>query len=154
MLTRNPARLLAGAIAALLLTSCGGSRNTPEEEIRAWVDRGAAAARDKDRRELVSMVSPSYTDDRGNDRKDLGNLLRLYFLRQDNVAFITRIENLAVHGDSAADLDLLVGMAGTNDTSALGFSADGVRFDMELVNDGDEWLLLSARWGRLGGDLY
>lgn len=152
--TREPSRLIAGIIAAILLVSCGGSEESPEEAVRAWVDRGVEAARNKDRRALVDMVSPSYTDGRGQDREDLGNLLRFYFLRQEKVAFVSRIENLAVHGDSAADLVVLVGMAGTNDTSALGFSADGMRFEMELVRDGDDWLLLSARWGRPGSEVY
>jgi hypothetical protein len=45
-----------------------------------------------------------------------------------------------------------VGMAGTND-GVLGFSADAYRFEMQLEKEDDDWLLMSARWGEIGGEL-
>lgn len=152
-LTRNRERTMTGILLATLLVSCGGPEMSPEEAVRAWVRQGVAAAEQKDRGALVDMVSESYLDARGQNRTDLGNLLRVYFLRQEKVAFITRIDELDVHGDSAADLVLQVGMAGTND-NVLGFSADAVRIEMELERDGDDWFLIAARWGGLGEDVY
>ena len=152
-LTRNRERTLTGILFALLLTGCGGPESSPEEAVRSWVAQGIEAAEEKNRGVLVDMVSKSYADTRGNSRTDLDNLLRFYFLRQEKVAFITRIDELNLHGDSAADLVLQVGMAGTND-NVLGFSADAVRIEMELERDGDDWLLISARWGGLGEDVY
>lgn len=152
-LTRHRERTLTGILLALLLVGCGGPESSPEESVRAWVKQGAEAAERKDRGALVDMVSDSYVDARGNERNDLDNLLRFYFLRQEKVAFITRIDDLKVHDGSAADLVLQVGMAGTND-NAVGFSADAVRIEMELARDGDDWLLISARWGGLGEDVY
>ena len=98
------------------------------------------------------MISPNYTDGRGNSRDDIEDRFRIYFLRQNKVALVTRIEELNVYADSAAELVLSVGMAGTND-GVLGFSADAYRFEMEFELEDDEWLLTSARWGELGGDL-
>lgn len=152
-LTRHRERTLTGILLALLLVGCGGPESSPEESVRAWVKQGTEAAERKDRGALVDMVSDSYVDARGNERNDLDNLLRFYFLRQEKVAFITRIDDLKVHDGSAADLVLQVGMAGTND-NAVGFSADAVRIEMELARDGDDWLLISARWGGLGEDVY
>ena len=43
-------------------------------------------------------------------------------------------------------------MAGTNE-GTFRFSADAYKFEMEFEQDGGEWLLTSARWGELGGDL-
>ena len=54
--------------------------------------------------------------------------------------------------DSAAELVLVVAMAGTND-GVFGFSADAYRFEMELEFNGDEWLLIAARWGEMGRDV-
>ncbi|MDH3613533.1 MAG: hypothetical protein OES10_09650 [Gammaproteobacteria bacterium] len=99
------------------------------------------------------MISPTYTDARGNSRDDIENMFRFYFLRQDKVALLTRIEELQIYGDSAAMLVLAVGMAGTSDT-VLGFSADAYRFEMEFERGDEEWLLTSARWGELGEDLH
>ena len=54
---------------------------------------------------------------------------------------------------TAAELDLTVGMAGTSD-GVLGFSADAYNFEMELVREDDEWILISARWGEVGGEIH
>ena len=140
-------------LACTLLSACGGPPEGPEAAIRAWVRQGHEAAEAKDRRALVDLISPAYTDARGNSRDDIENMFRLFFLRQQKVALISRIEELQVYGDTAALLVLSVGMAGTND-NVLGFSADAYRFEMEFELQNDEWLLTSARWGEFGGDLH
>ena len=135
-----------------LLVACGGPSGTPEEAVRAWVADGEVAAESKDRRGLVDMISENYADARGNERQDIGNLMRFYFLRQENVAILTKVDNVTMHGDTAADVSLTVGLAGMND-SLLGLSADAFRFELELEYDGDDWLLIGARWGELGKEL-
>ena len=137
----------------LLLAACGGPETAPEEELRAWVAEGIEAAGNKERRRLVGMISSAYTDARGNERSDIENLLRAYFLRQHKIALLSNIEEITVYDDTAAEIVLTVGMAGTND-GVLGFSADAYRFAMELEKKAGEWLLISARWGELGDELH
>ena len=139
-------------VVVLTLTACGGPSSAPEEQLRAWVAAGADAAQDKNRRELVSMISESYADARGNERGDIENLLRVYFLRQHKIALLTSIEQITVYADTAAKVEMTVGMAGTND-SVMGLSADAYRFELELEKDADEWQLTSARWGELGEEM-
>jgi len=150
----RPLRCLGIAAAALcLLAACGGSADTgPEAQLRAWVEAGVAAAEARERRELLSMISPAYTDARGNDRDAIGDMLRIYFLRQNNIKLLTSIEEIRVFADTAAELTMTVGMAGTND-GTFGFSADAYRFAFELEHGDDEWQLISARWGELGEEL-
>jgi len=147
------ARFLISAFLCACLPACSGPAEGPDEAIRSWVRQGQELAEAKDRRGLVDMISPNYTDARGNSRDDIENMFRIYFLRQNKVALITRIEELNTFADSAAELVLTVGMAGTND-GTFGFSADAFRFEMEFELDDDEWLLTSARWGELGDDLH
>jgi len=148
----NPTRLLISGLICAWLTACGGPAEGPEQALRSWVSQGQELAETKDRRALVNMISPKYTDSRGNGRDDIDKLFRMYFLRQHKVALITRIEELNVYDESAAQLVLAVGMAGTNE-GTFRFSADAYRFEMEFELDRDEWLLTSARWGKLRGDL-
>ena len=145
-------RLLLALLACCTLAACGGERSTPEEEVRAWVWQGHELAESKDRRALVDMIAPTYADARGNSRDDIENMFRAVFLRQKKVALITRIDAVQVHADTAAEVTLDVGMAGTDD-NVLGFSADAYQFEMELEKDGDDWLLISARWGQVGREL-
>lgn len=145
--------VIAGALTLLALGGCGGPSSPPEEELRAWVASGIEAAQSKERRALVSMVSAAYADARGNERDDIDNLLRVYFLRQNNIRLLPSIEEISVYDDTAANIRMTVAMAGTND-GVLGFSADAYRFSLELVKDGGEWQLISARWGELGEELH
>ena len=146
-------RTVIAGLTGVLLCACGGAVQGPEEALRSWVSQGEQFVAAKDRRGLVDMISPAYTDARGNSRDDIENMFRFYFLRQQSVALITRFEELNIYDDSAAELVLAVGMAGTNDGTS-GFSADAYRFEMEFERDDDEWLLTSARWGEFGGDLH
>lgn len=133
------------------IAGCGPATE-PEESLRQWVRQGHEAAETKDRKTLVRMISPAYRDARGNSRDDIENLFRLYFLRAQKVALITKIDRLEVTGDSAGELGLSVGMAGTHD-GTLGLSADLYRFEMELERKGRDWQLISARWGAVGDKL-
>ncbi len=102
---------------------------------------------------MLDLISPAYVDGRGWDRDDVGDMLRVYFLRQDNIELLTSIEEIRLFGDSAAEIDMTVGMAGSND-GVFGFSADAYNFQLELQRDGDEWLLIASRRGELGEELH
>ncbi len=149
----RPTRTLCTlTVAAMALGACGGPASEPEEELRAWVADGMEAARNKERRELVGMISSSYADARGNERGDIENLLRVYFLRMSNIKLLSTIEEITVYDDTAAEITITIGMAGTHD-GVMGFSADAYRFELELEKDSDEWQLIAARWGELGDEL-
>ncbi len=147
-------RILIFSLICAFLAGCGGGPEAgPEEALRAWVDAAEAAAEDKDRRGLLTMISENYADSRGNDHEQIGGMIRFYFLRQKSVTFITSIHDIVVMGDTAAQVSLTVGMAGT-DASALGVRADAYNFELELENTGDEWMLIGARWGEIGREMH
>jgi hypothetical protein len=149
--------MIQSSLICALLAACGGGsdagpESNPEDELRDWVDTAEARAEDKDRGALLSMISDAYVDGRGNDREKIGNLLRVYFLRQQDVAILTSIDDISLMGNTAAQVNVTVGMAGTN-ASALGVQAHAYNFEFELEKPDEEWLLIGARWGRVGGDL-
>jgi hypothetical protein len=146
-------RYLTLSLTILLLSACGGEdASDPEAELRAWVARGETATEEKDRGDLLDLISEGYADSRGNDRDGLGDILRVYFFRQDSIALLTSIDDITFYDDTAAQVLLTVGMAGTN-SGALGFRADAYQFELELQKPEDEWTLIGARWGELGGEL-
>lgn len=148
---RVATRLAAMAI-VVVSTGCGGSASDPEAELRAWVDDAEEAAETKDRRALLDKIAPNYADGRGNDRDEIGNMFRFYMLRQQSIALLTKIDDIELLDDTAADMSLTVGMAGTG-AGSFGLNADAYHFDLELEKDGDEWLLIGARWGEVGGEV-
>lgn len=143
-------RLLMIFMASVLLQGCGGPGDSPEDEVRRWLADAQAAVEAEDRGALMNMLADNYADARGNDRAAIDQTLRFWFLRQDSIVLISNIEDIRISGDTAAHVALTAGMAGASD-AAFGFSADAYRFELELENDGDEWLLVAARWGELGG---
>ena len=97
--TEKRAAVLALTLLTLVLGACGGEEEGPEAALRAWVAEGQQAAENKDRGALMDMVADEYADSRGNNRDDIENLLRFYFLRQQKVALLTRIDELTVIGE-------------------------------------------------------
>ena len=144
---------LIGTCLVLLAACGGGPEGSPEDAIRAWVARGEQAAEEKDRGELLDMISEDYADGRGNTRDEIGDLLRIYFFRQHTIALLTSIDDIVMSGDTAAIVNVTVGMAGTNG-GALGLSADAYNFEFELQKDDEDWLLIGARWGNLREELH
>jgi hypothetical protein len=146
-------RLTLGCV-FLLLAACGspGDQDNPEEQLRAWVARGEVAAEEKDRSELLDMISVDYADSRGNTHESIGNILRGFFFRQNSIALLTSVDDIQMMGDTAAVVAVTVGMAGTRN-SGIGLNADAYSFEFELEKRSDEWLLIGARWGELGGEL-
>ena len=142
-------RPLLTALLAMGLASCGSPTGSPEQQLRAWIDRGHEAAEQKDRDALMQMVSPSYSDARGNSRADIENLFRYYFLRAKKVGLLISIDDIEVFEDTAAQVSLTVAMGATTD-STLGFNADAYAFELELEKAGNEWLLVSGRWNDVG----
>jgi len=148
-------RYLMLSLMILLVSACGGGNGSdydPEAELRDWLTRGELAAEEQDRGDLLELVAESYADSRGNDRDSLGNILRAYFFRQESIALLTTIDEITFYDETAALVSVTVGMAGTN-SGALGFRADAYRFELELQKPDDEWMLIGARWGELGGTL-
>jgi hypothetical protein len=135
-----------------MLSACGGPATGPEGEIQSWLDRGIAATEAKDRDTLLDMISPAYADARGYNRARIGTMLSGYFLRMNSIELLPTVNEITIIGDSAAEVLLTVGMAGTKD-SLIGFSADAYRFSLELEKSAGDWALISARWGQLGEEL-
>lgn len=148
LLSRIASRSVPGAV-ALVLAGCGAGPGGAEAELRAWIDEVHAAAEAKDRGAILDRISPAYADARGNSRDDISNLLRLYFLRANRVEFVPAIDSIDVMAETAADVVLTVGMAGT-DHGRFALRADAYRFELELESVDGEWQLLAARWAELG----
>ncbi len=150
MIFRSVAALVMAA--TLVLVACSGPASPPEQALQRWVAAAETAAQDKDRAALMAMISAAYADARGNGRADIERILRWWFLRQKNIALLVNIDDIEVYRDTAAKVQLTVGMAATNG-NALGLSADAYRFELDMQNIDDEWLLIGARWGELGQEL-
>ncbi|MCP4765590.1 MAG: hypothetical protein GY875_04900 [Gammaproteobacteria bacterium] len=134
--------------AALLLQACSDSANSPEDEIRQFIEAGVQAGENRSVGDLSELIHPDYGDQNGYNRRQLGKLLQAYFFRHKSIHLFTRIDEIELLTDNEASVRLHVAMAGTviSDVNALSsLSARIYRFELQLFKQG-EWLLRHASW--------
>jgi len=142
---------MAVSLIIAVIAGCGPSTG-PEEAVRLWVKDAETAAEMRDRGALMDMIAESYADARGNEKADIGQMLQIWFLRNRGIVLASKIDNVTIIGGTAATVLLTAGMAGSSD-GTFAISADALRFELELASDGEDWRLIGARWGELGGEL-
>lgn len=136
------------ALAAVLLASACGPRETPEARVRAVIDAGEAAAEARDLSALMELVSPAYRDERGSDADDLEQTLRGYLVTHPSVHLLTRVESVAFPYRDFARVRLTLGTLGRESAGATAFdvAADVNEIVLELALEDDEWRVVRAAW--------
>ena len=131
----------------LLALGCSDDGST-EDQIRQWIDSAVQAAENRSVDDLGELMHTGFIDQKGNNRKQLAKLLRVYFFRHKNIHLFTRIDSIEMLSNNQASVNLHVAMAGTviSDVSALSsLSARIYRFELQLIKR-DDWLLRHASW--------
>jgi hypothetical protein len=139
-------RLRLSGVLLVLLAGCSGD-STPEQQVRAVIDSMEQAAEARDVGELMEHVSASYRDAQGQDRAETSRYARGYFIANQSIHLLTRIESLEFPSPDEARVKLQVGMAGRgNDQGAANLSADLYDFEVALVLEDGEWKVSYADW--------
>jgi hypothetical protein len=120
---------------------------SPEQQVRAVIESMEAAVEARDVGALVEHLSPNYRDGQGQDRAEASRYARGYFVANQSVHLLTRIESLKFPSPDEARVKLQVGMAGrSGEPGAASLSANLYDFDLALIREGDEWKLSYADW--------
>jgi hypothetical protein len=143
---------LVVAAATMLVSACGAS--DPEAEIRALLAAAEEAAEARDVGFFNDALGAGYRDARGNDRGELIRLVRGFFIANQRIEIVSRIDEIVLEGEDAARAVLHAGMVGQRTGAALidGIDADLYRFELELVNDGGDWQIIGADYRRALGE--
>ena len=119
---------------------------SPEQQVRAVIDSMEAAAEARDVGDLLEHVSTAYRSADGLDRAEAARYLRGYFVANQSIHLLTRIESLEFPAPDEARVKLQVGMAGRGGQGAADLSADLYDFDVALVHEDGEWKVSYADW--------
>ena len=143
---------IASAIAAVLVVSCGA--NDQEAEIRALLAAAEEAAEQRDTGFFGEALGTAYHDARGNDRDRLLRSIRGYFIANQRIEIVSRVDEVVLEGTDAARAVVHAGLVGQRAGAALidGVEADLYRFELELVNDGGDWRIIGADYRRALGE--
>jgi hypothetical protein len=129
-----------------LLSACG--TDDPEAALRELVDAAEQAAEARDTGFFRDLIGESFVDSRGNDRARVIDWLRAYFLANQNVEVVTRLQSIELKGADAAEVVVLAGVLGRRAAQGLLQGLDGrlYRIELELVSGGGDWQIIGARW--------
>ncbi len=135
-----------------VLAGCG--RTDPEATVRARLEAAEAAAEARDAGFFGDLIAGSYSDSRGNDRTAIMRLVRGYFLANQRVEIVSRVDDVRILGDDAAEAVVYAGIAGQRSGAERlgGIGVNLYRFDLELVSEGGEWQVIGAKWERALGE--
>jgi hypothetical protein len=134
-------------VALALLTACSDAAS-PEQQVRAVIDSMEVAAEARDVGDLMEHISDNYRDAQGQDRQQAALYARGYFVSNQSLHLLTRIESLEFPAADEARVKLQVGMAGRDgEAGSSDLSADLHDFDLVLVREGSEWKVSYADWG-------
>jgi hypothetical protein len=140
--------LSGGVVGAALAMGCAAS--DPEVEIRALLAAAEEAAEARDVGFFGDALGEAYRDARGNDRDEALRTLRGFFIANQRVEVVSRVDEIALEGTDAARAVVHAGLVGQRAGGALlgGVGGDLYRFELELVNDDGEWRIIGAKWSR------
>ncbi|HEY4646804.1 MAG TPA: hypothetical protein VIH25_11050 [Steroidobacteraceae bacterium] len=138
--------------ASLMLLAACGREPSAEERIREVIAAAETAAEARDLSDVMALVSDRYSDLRGQDKAAIRDLMRGYFLINQSIHLLLRIEDLEFPANNMASARVTVGMLGRQDAGGNDWSlaADVYEFEIRLLNEDDEWRLISAEWVRAG----
>ena len=136
-------------LTAAALSGCGDA-DSPEQQVRAVISAIEVAAEERDVSGLMQHVSKNYRDGDGNGPDDASRYVRGYFIANQSIHLLTRVEEVQFLSSEEARANVLVGMVGREAAAsgAWDLAADLYEFDVALLREGDEWKVTYARWNR------
>lgn len=129
-------------------------RETEQEKVKAVITNIQKASEEKDVKQVLARLAKSYQDPQGFDRESIKALLVGYFFRHQKVhAYIPDIA-ISIEGTSAKAEFQAVLTGGTAGSAAniLPESLGVYAFDVSLRKEENEWMVVSARWNKIGED--
>ena len=130
-----------------LLAACGPA-DTPEGQVRTTIEQMELATEGRDVGDVLQHVSEQYTDASGMGREDAARYLRGYFIANQSIHLLTRIQQVEFPATDEARASVLVGMVGRDAaaSSRWDLAADMYEFDVTLRREDGDWKVTYAKW--------
>ena len=145
-------RLVPLCLLACLLAACGAS-DTPEQQIRNAIAEMETAAESRDVGDLMAHVAADYSDGAGHDAEAIRRYVHGYFIANQSIHLLTRVDSLIFPQPDEARATVTVGMVGreADAATAWNLAADLYEFEVVLIRRAETWQVTRAQWRRLGG---
>ena len=146
-------RLPLTALMILVLLAGCARQDSPEQRVRAFIDRVAASAEERAWGDFDDYLANDYRDASGLTRKEVLGILTRYILAHRSIHVFHRVRTIEVQNHHQARIVVLAALAGSpvagpEDLTRL--AADLYRFELELTDDGDGFKVSSGAWQPVG----
>lgn len=145
----QPRTLIAVLLLASVIAGCGDAES-PEQRVRAVVEAMETAVEARDTGDVLELLSPQYRDAYGNTPEEISRYIRGYFVANQSIHLLTRIEEISFPSEDEARASVVVGMLGREsaENDSWDLAADLYRFEIALLLEDDEWKVSWAEWER------
>jgi hypothetical protein len=129
------------------LYGCGHA-DSPEAQVRQTIRAMEEAAEARDVGDLMKQLSPQFRDGYGRDGKELLQYVRGYFIANQSVHLLTRIESIAFPTSDEARAKVTVGMVGREaaEVSSWELAAEVHDFEVTFMREDGRWKVSHAKW--------
>jgi hypothetical protein len=128
-------------ISLALLAACSDS-GSPEQQVRAVIEQMEQAAENRDVGGLAEHLSEEYRDGNGMGADEAARYARGFFLANQSVHLLTRIEDLTFPTEGEARAQVLVGMLGRDAADQWDLAAEVHTFKIALRREEQEWRIV------------
>jgi hypothetical protein len=132
--------------------ACGGDPLSPEEQVRTVIQGMEQAAERGDVSAFKALVSESYEDERGYDKRSLAAYITFHVMQNAQRRVFTRIRSIEIRDAGRAEVVVVAAITGravSSPEELAGLHADVYKIDMDLDDEGDgNWRLVWAQWRR------
>jgi hypothetical protein len=133
----------------LLLAACDAPN--PDEALRALIEDMEVATESRNTGFFRDIIADSYRDSRGNDRQQIINVIRGFFLTNSQIEAIVRVQDVVLDGMDSANVTIqaaLLSEAGGR--SLLGVDGDFYVAEFEFLRIDGDWRIIGGSWRRAG----
>ncbi len=136
-------------VAVLALLGACSSADSPEAQVRKMVAAMETAAEARDVGGLMQLIAEDFRDAYGRDAPQLARQVRGYFIANQSIHLLTRIDGLEFPSADEARLRMTVAMVGreAEASAAWNLAADVHDFDLTLRRQEGRWKVAYAQWG-------
>ena len=137
-------RTVLVCIGLLGLAGCGDP-DSPETQIRTTIAAIETAAEARDVGDVMAHLSDQFRDSHGRGSEDLPRYLRGYFIANQSIHLLTRVNNLDFPTRDEARANITVGMLGRDSADSWDLAAELREFDVTFMREGGEWKVTYVR---------
>jgi hypothetical protein len=121
-----------------VLAACG-DKDSPEQRVRSVIEQMEQAAESRSVGDLKAHLSEDYRDANGMGAEEAARYARGYFIANQSIHLLTRIEQLTFPTEGEARAQVLVGMLGRDTADSWDLAAELHTFKIALRRERGEW---------------